>query len=45
MLQEFADGDSYASQEKEHRREEKRCALVTNELSYLGDLEFEWPNL
>lgn len=45
MLQEFAEGDSYASQEKGHGREETRCALVTNELSFLGDLEHEWPNL
>lgn len=36
MLQEFAEGDSYASQEKAHGREETRCALVTNELSFLG---------
>ncbi len=45
MLQGFAEGDSYASQEKGHGREETRCALVTNELSFLGDLEIEWPNL
>lgn len=45
MLQVFAEGDSYASQEKGHGREETRCALVTNELSFLGDLELEWPNL
>ncbi|MBY8180333.1 ISAs1 family transposase, partial [Vibrio fluvialis] len=45
MLQGFAEGDSYASQEKGHGREETRCALVTNELSFLGDLEYEWPAL
>ncbi|MDW2312746.1 ISAs1 family transposase [Vibrio sp. 1075] len=45
MLQEFAEGDSYASQEKGHGREETRCALVTNELSFLGDIEHEWPAL
>lgn len=44
MLQVFAEGDSYASQEKRHGREETRRALVTNELSFLGDLELEWPN-
>ncbi|EGV3809730.1 hypothetical protein HYO12_10890 [Vibrio parahaemolyticus] len=45
MLQEFVEGDSYASQEKDHGREETHCALITNELSFLGDLEHKWPNL
>ncbi len=33
------------SQENGYGREETRCALVTNELPLLGDLEHEWPKL
>lgn len=45
MLQDFAEGDSYSSQEKGYGRMETRCVLVTQDLSFLGDLEQEWPNL
>ncbi|EGR0202218.1 ISAs1 family transposase [Vibrio parahaemolyticus] len=45
MLQNFVEGESYSSQEKGHGREETRCALVTNELSFLDDLAHEWPHL
>jgi predicted transposase YbfD/YdcC len=44
MLQSF-DGDSYSTQEKSHGRKETRLALVNNDLSVLGDLEYEWPEL
>jgi predicted transposase YbfD/YdcC len=45
MLQNFDEGDSYSTQEKGHGRLETRCALTTNNLSFLGDLEYEWPGL
>lgn len=35
MLLEFAEGDSYACQEKAYGHEETHCALTTNELSFL----------
>lgn len=44
MLVSF-DGDSYASQDKSHGRLETRCALVNTNLSVLGDLAYEWPEL
>ncbi len=44
MLQEFS-GDSYASQDKSHGRLETRCALVNKDLSVLGDLAYDWPEL
>ncbi|WPC73040.1 ISAs1 family transposase [Vibrio porteresiae] len=44
MLMKF-DGDSYSSQDKSHGRLETRCALVNEDLSVLGDLEYEWPEL
>ncbi|MPX95157.1 ISAs1 family transposase [Salinivibrio sp. VYel8] len=44
MLQKF-DGDSYASQEKSHGRLETRCALINTDLSVLGDLAYDWPEL
>lgn len=45
MLQKFDEGYSYSSQDKSHGRVETRCALVTNYLSFLGDLEYEWPGI
>ncbi|OOF08082.1 hypothetical protein BZG79_12570 [Salinivibrio sp. MA427] len=44
MLQNF-DGDSYASQEKSYGRLETRCALINTDLSVLGDLAYDWPEL
>ncbi|OOE33498.1 ISAs1 family transposase [Salinivibrio kushneri] len=44
MLQHF-DGDSYSSQEKSHGRLETRCALINTDLSVLGDLAYDWPEL
>lgn len=44
MLHSFA-GDSYSSQEKSHGRLETRCALVNDDLSVLGDLAYDWPEL
>ncbi|MEZ9631454.1 ISAs1 family transposase [Vibrio breoganii] len=44
MLTSF-DGESYSSQEKSHGRLETRCALVNTDLSVLGDLAYEWPEL
>lgn len=44
MLVNF-DGDSYSSQEKSHGRMETRCALVNEDLTVLGDLAYEWPEL
>ena len=45
MLQKFDDGDSYSTQEKSHGRVETRCALSATNLSFLGDLEYEWPGI
>ncbi|WP_073511211.1 ISAs1 family transposase [Escherichia coli] len=42
MLQKH-DGDSYSTQEKSRGRQETRLALVNEDLSVLGDLEFDWP--
>ncbi|HCG6981481.1 TPA: ISAs1 family transposase [Vibrio parahaemolyticus] len=44
MLQNH-DGDSYSTQEKSRGRQETRLALVNEDLSVLGDLEFDWPGL
>nr|BCN21727.1 putative transposase [Vibrio cholerae] len=44
MLQDF-DGSSYSTQEKSHGRIEMRVALVNRDLSFLGDIEHEWPEL
>jgi predicted transposase YbfD/YdcC len=44
MLQNH-DGDSYSIQEKSRGRQEARLALVNDDLSVLGDLEFDWPGL
>ncbi len=44
MLQDF-DGSSYSTQEKSHGRIETRVALVNQDLSVLGDIEHEWPEL
>jgi predicted transposase YbfD/YdcC len=44
MLQNY-DGDSYSTQEKSRGRQETRLALVNEDLSVLGDLEFDWPGL
>lgn len=44
MLQNF-DGDSYSTQEKSHGRKETRLAIVNDDLSVLGDLEYDWPEL
>lgn len=43
-LQDF-DGSSYSTQEKSHGRIETRVALVNQDLSGLGDIEHEWPEL
>ncbi|CAH8242582.1 hypothetical protein VAEKB19_7050012 [Vibrio aestuarianus] len=44
MLQKH-DGDSYSTQEKSRGRQETRLALTNKDLSVLGDLEFDWPEL
>ncbi len=44
MLHDF-DGSSYSTQEKSHGRIETRVALVNRDLSVLGDIEHEWPEL
>ena len=44
MLHDF-DGSTYSTQEKSHGRKETRIALVNQDLSVLGDLEFEWLGL
>lgn len=44
MLQK-PEGDSYSTQEKSRGRLETRLALTNKDLSVLGDLEFDWPNL
>ncbi|EKG0042936.1 ISAs1 family transposase [Vibrio cholerae] len=44
MLQKH-DGDSYSTQEKSRGRKETLLALVNEDLSVLGDLEFDWPVL
>lgn len=44
MLQDF-DGDSYSTQDTSHGRKETRLAIVNTDLSVLGDLEYDWPEL
>lgn len=44
MLQNY-DGDKYSTQEKGHGRTETRLSLVNYDLSILGDIEFDWPEL
>lgn len=44
MMDSF-DGDSYSSQIKSHGRLETSCALINTELSVLGDLTYDWPEL
>ncbi|WP_172564908.1 ISAs1 family transposase [Vibrio navarrensis] len=44
MLQDF-DSSAYSTQEKSHGRIETRVALVNRDLSVLGDIEHEWPEL
>jgi hypothetical protein len=39
------DGDSYSTQEKSRGRQETRLALTNTDLSVLGDLGLEWPEL
>ncbi|OIN05327.1 ISAs1 family transposase [Oceanisphaera psychrotolerans] len=39
------EGDTYSTQEKGHGRQETRLCLVNDDLSVLGDLAFEWPEL
>lgn len=43
----FKDGmlGSYSTQEAGHGRKETRLCIASQELSPLGDLAFEWPNL
>lgn len=44
MLAKF-DVDSYSSQDRSHGRLDTRSALVNQNLSVLGDLEYEWLEL
>lgn len=44
MLQNH-DGDSYSTQEKSRGRQETRLALTNIDLSVLGDVGLEWPEL
>lgn len=37
--------DSYSTQEKGHGREETRFCIVSHDLTPLGDLAYEWPEL
>lgn len=39
------DGDTYSTQEHGHGRLETRLCLVNDDLSVLGDIAFEWPEL
>lgn len=39
------DFDSYSTQEKGHGRLDTRLCIVSHDLSPLGDLAFEWPQL
>lgn len=39
------DGYYYSTQEKSRGRQETRMALTNKDLSVLGDLEFDWPDL
>ena len=44
MLQSF-EGSSYSTQEEGHGRKETRVALVNDDLSVLGDIAYDWPEL
>ncbi len=44
MLQSH-DGDTYSTQEKSRGQQETRLALVNDDLSVLGDLEYDWPGI
>lgn len=44
MLQNH-DGDSYSTQEKSRGRQETRLVLTNTDLSVLGDVGLEWPEL
>ncbi|PMN96656.1 transposase [Vibrio sp. 10N.222.55.C12] len=44
MLQNH-DGDSYSTQEKSRGRQETRLALTNTDLSVLGNVGLEWPEL
>jgi predicted transposase YbfD/YdcC len=44
MLQNF-EGSSYSTQEEGHGRKETRVALVNEDLSLLGDIAYDWPEL
>lgn len=44
MLQ-HEDGDTYSTKEQGHGRVETRLCLVNDDLSVLGDIAFEWPEL
>ncbi|HGF5593926.1 TPA: ISAs1 family transposase, partial [Klebsiella quasipneumoniae subsp. similipneumoniae] len=39
------DFDAYNTQEKNHGRLDTRLCIVSDDLSPLGDLTFEWPQL
>ncbi|MBO1520183.1 ISAs1 family transposase [Oceanisphaera pacifica] len=39
------DGDTYSTKEQGHGRVETRLCLVNDDLSVLGDIAFEWPEL
>lgn len=39
------EGDTYSTQEQGHGRKETRLCLVNDDLSVLGDIAFEWPEL
>lgn len=39
------EGDTYSTKEQGHGRIETRLCLVNDDLSVLGDIAFEWPEL
>ena len=42
---EAATANTFAQSEKSHGREETRLHMVSHDLTELGDIEFEWPEL
>jgi predicted transposase YbfD/YdcC len=44
MLQ-SSEGDTYSTQESGHGRKETRLSLVNDDMSLLGDLALEWPEI
>jgi predicted transposase YbfD/YdcC len=44
MLQNF-EGSSYSTQEEGHGRKETCVALINEDLSVLGDIAYDWPEL